>query len=69
MKKAAAGASTRRHPGADFGAQLVDQPQALLGLDVPEGPAAVDGWLPESARISIPGKVYIHLVIPCGQRR
>ena len=27
------------HPGADFGAQLVDQLEALLGLDVPEGPA------------------------------
>src|ERR1700722_13447092 len=31
--------SARRHPGADFGAQLVDQPQALPGFDVPEGPA------------------------------
>src|SRR5580704_11498027 len=31
--------SARRHAGADFGAQLVDQPEALLGLDVPEGPA------------------------------
>src|SRR6266436_8049957 len=31
--------SARRHPGADFGAQLVDQPQTLLGLDVPKGPA------------------------------
>src|SRR3979411_2774640 len=31
--------SARRHFGADFGAQLVDQPQALVGLDVPEGPA------------------------------
>jgi hypothetical protein len=54
MKKAAAAALTRRHPGADLGAQL--------------GPAAIDGWLPESARISIPGKVYIHVVIPCGLR-
>src|ERR1700722_6878670 len=33
------GKSTCRHLGADFGAQLVDQPQALLGFDVPEGPA------------------------------
>src|SRR5665213_4437202 len=31
--------SARRHFGADFGAQLVDQLEALLGLDVPEGPA------------------------------
>src|SRR3979411_1771495 len=31
--------SARRHLGADFGTQLVDQPQALLGLNVPEGPA------------------------------
>src|ERR1700749_1613884 len=31
--------SARRHASADFGAQLVDQPQALLGLDMPEGPA------------------------------
>src|SRR6202042_3087827 len=31
--------SARGHAGADFGAQLVDQPQALAGLDVPEGPA------------------------------
>src|SRR6185437_10792000 len=29
----------RRHSGADFGAQLIDQLEALLGLDVPEGPA------------------------------
>src|SRR6266516_5528859 len=27
------------HLGADFGAQFVDEPQAFLGLDVPEGPA------------------------------
>src|SRR5258708_3570074 len=27
------------HPGADLGAQLVDQLEALAGLDVPEGPA------------------------------
>src|SRR5436190_12464880 len=31
--------SARRHPSADLGAQLVDQLQALLGLDMPEGPA------------------------------
>src|ERR1700721_1955257 len=31
--------SARRHSRADFGAQFVDQAQALLGLDVPEGPA------------------------------
>src|SRR5712672_2899879 len=31
--------STRRHPGTNLGAQLVDQPEALAGLDVPEGPA------------------------------
>src|SRR6266568_8009319 len=31
--------SDRRHPGADFGAQFVDQAQALVGLDMPEGPA------------------------------
>jgi hypothetical protein len=31
--------SARRHLGADFGAQFVDQPQTLLGLDVPENPA------------------------------
>src|ERR1700688_3117584 len=31
--------SARRHFGADFGAQLVDQLEALVGLDVPEGPA------------------------------
>src|ERR1700676_3042693 len=30
---------SRRHRGADFGAQFVDQLEALLGLDVPEGPA------------------------------
>src|SRR5580765_3917206 len=30
---------TRRHAGADFGAQLVDQLEAVLGLDMPEGPA------------------------------
>src|SRR5438874_9549559 len=30
--------SPRRHLGADFGAQLVYQPEALIGLDVPEGP-------------------------------
>src|SRR5215467_6619148 len=29
----------RRHLAADLGAQLVDQPEALLGLDMPEGPA------------------------------
>src|ERR1700744_3643899 len=29
----------RRHSGTDFGAQFVDQFQALVGLDVPEGPA------------------------------
>src|ERR1700761_2889796 len=28
-----------RHLAADFGAQLVDQTQALLGLDMPERPA------------------------------
>src|SRR5207247_3376998 len=38
MKKAAS-CSARCHPGADLGAQLVDQPKTLLGLDVPEGPA------------------------------
>src|SRR5260370_40587972 len=27
------------HPGADFGAQFVDQAQTLVGFDVPEGPA------------------------------
>src|SRR3954452_1551643 len=29
----------RRHAGADLGAELVDQLETLLGLDVPEGPA------------------------------
>src|SRR6476620_12407025 len=29
----------RRHFRADLGAHLVDQPQAILGLDMPEGPA------------------------------
>src|SRR5919204_5245767 len=28
----------RRHFGADFGAQLVNQLQAVSGLDMPEGP-------------------------------
>src|SRR5258705_5464529 len=32
-----------RHPGADFGAQFVDQLEAALGLDVPEGPAVAGG--------------------------
>jgi hypothetical protein len=58
----------RRHAGADLGAQLVDQPQALRGPDVPEGPVVIDGWLPEPAGISIPGKVYIHVVTSCGLR-
>lgn len=31
--------SARRHLAADFGAQLVDQPETLLGLDMPERPA------------------------------
>src|SRR5215475_7789459 len=29
----------RRHLRADFGAQLIDQLEPLLGLDMPEGPA------------------------------
>src|SRR5262252_3995154 len=32
-------ASARGHSGADLGAQLVDQLEAALGLDMPEGPA------------------------------
>src|SRR4051794_37852042 len=28
-----------RHPGADFGAHLVDQLEAVLGFDMPESPA------------------------------
>src|SRR5437763_2617410 len=35
--------STRRHGGADFGAQFVDQLQAAPGLDVPEGPTVAGG--------------------------
>src|SRR3954452_8923696 len=31
--------SARRHPGADLGAQFVYQSQALVGFDVPKGPA------------------------------
>src|SRR5207244_3642859 len=31
--------SACRHLAADFGAQLVDQLEAALGLDMPEGPA------------------------------
>src|SRR4051812_834671 len=33
------GSLLRRHSGADLGAELVDQLETLLGLDVPEGPA------------------------------
>src|SRR5437588_11134685 len=31
--------SARRHLRADLSAQLVDQPQAFAGFDVPKGPA------------------------------
>jgi hypothetical protein len=36
----------RRHLGADFGAQFVDQLAALLGLDMSEGPAVAGFLIP-----------------------
>jgi len=56
----------RRHPGADFGAHFVDQLQPVVGLDVPEGPAAIGECLPEPAGISIPGEAYVHVATASG---
>jgi len=52
--------SARRHFGADLGAHLVDQLEAVLGFDVPEGPAVASaGALRHGALVRADGAIML----------